>query len=83
LWNASASRISGGSAPYPYPLCPRGPVSSQVPQQVYVVAWAQGPLFLNGPVAVVRGLGVEVIRAAVGGIILADRIAYHHIINAG
>jgi hypothetical protein len=38
---------------------------------------------LNGPVAVVRGLGVEVIRAAPGEIILDDRIAYHHIINAG
>jgi hypothetical protein len=30
-----------------------------------------------------RGLGVEVIRAAAGEIILDDRLAYHHIINTG
>ena len=81
--NASSSRICGSPVPGPYPLRHRGPVSSHVPQQVYVVARAQCPLFLNGPVAVVRGLGVEVIRATAGEIILDARIAYHHIINAG
>jgi len=83
LPNASSSRICGGPVSGPYPLRHCGPVSSHVPQQVYVVARAQCPLLLNGPVAVMRGLGVEVIRAAAGEIILDDRLAYHHIINTG
>jgi hypothetical protein len=78
-----SSRIPGGPVPGPYPLRHRGPVSSHVPQQVYVVARAQGLLFLNGPVAVVRGLGVQVIRAAASEIILDDRIEYGLPINAG
>ncbi|HEX4100308.1 MAG TPA: hypothetical protein VHY21_07135 [Pseudonocardiaceae bacterium] len=35
---------------------------------------------MDGPVAVVRGLDIKVIRAAAGEIILDDRIEYHHII---
>jgi hypothetical protein len=33
-------------------------------------------------VAVVPGLGVQIIREAAGKIILDDRIEYHHISNA-
>ncbi len=33
--------------------------------------------------AVVRGLGVQVIRAAADEIVSDDRIAYHHTISAG
>ncbi len=79
----SSSRVPGGDVPGPYPLRHRGPVNSHAPQQVHVVARAQSPLFLNGPVAVVRGLGVQVIRAAAGEIILDDRIEYGYLINAG
>ena len=38
---------------------------------------------MDGPVAVVRGLDIKVIRAAAGEIILDDRIEYHHIIIIG
>jgi len=81
LWNASSSPISGGSVPGPYPLRHLGPVSSHAPQQVYVVARAQGPLLLDGPMAVVRGLGVEIVRAAADKIVSDGRISYHHTIS--
>ncbi len=38
---------------------------------------------MDGPVAVVRGLDIKVIRAAAGEIILDDRIEYHRIIIIG
>jgi hypothetical protein len=42
-----------------------------------------GPLLLDGPMAVVRGLGVQVIRAAVDKIFLDDRLASRHTISTG
>jgi hypothetical protein len=39
---------------------------------------------LDGPVAVVRGLGVQLVRLEpVGDIIVDDRIEYHHTISTG
>jgi hypothetical protein len=52
-----------------------------MPQQLDVVARAQGALHLDGPMAVVRGLGVEIVRAAADKIVSDGRIAYHHTIS--
>ena len=61
----------------------RGPVGSHALKQVHVVARAQVLLLLYGPVSVVRGLGVQRVRAAAGEIIVDDCIAYHPTISIG
>jgi hypothetical protein len=66
-----------------YPLRHRGPVNSHVPEQVDVVARAQGLLLLNGSAAVVGGLGVQGLRAAAGGIVMGDRVGDHHTHSRG
>jgi hypothetical protein len=56
---------------------------SDAPEEVDVVARAQGLLLLDGPVAVVSGLGGQVVRATAGGILVGDRIGDHHTLIAG
>jgi hypothetical protein len=66
--SASSSWVSGAHHVASFPVRSRcaiaGPVGSQSPEQAYVVARAPGLLPLRGPVAVVHGVGVELVRAA-------------------
>ena len=67
----------------PEPLRHQRPVGSHAPEQVYVVARAQGLFLVNGPVAVVRGLSVQVVCAAAGDIVVGERSEYAHVLSAG
>lgn len=78
----SVGRSPRRCLPGPYPLRHRGPVGGHIPEQIDVVARAQGLVLLNGPAAVVSGLSIQLVRAAAGGIVVGHRLEDHHILSA-